>query len=74
MAGTEDSATLQAYSQGRIGWRQACKELILLDIEELHAALEEHGLPLPEEEQVIDAEAPKRFTAFVSGRNGNDDE
>lgn len=50
---------LSAYSAGEIGWREACKGLILMDIDELHAELVERGFPLPSEGE--EKEVPKRF-------------
>lgn len=48
---TQDLSVLSAYSAGEIGWREACKKLVLMDIEELHDALREHDIVLPSDEQ-----------------------
>lgn len=61
------ASVLSAYSAGKIGWREACKGLVLMDLDELHAALEEEGLPPPEE--VDEPEVSRRFVDMVKKKD-----
>lgn len=64
---TDDLAVLSAYSAGEIGWREACKKLVLMDIAELHDALREQGVPLPSDEEETTAESAttRRFADLL---------
>lgn len=67
----KEVAALAAYSEGRSGWRGACRALRLMDIDELHALLELHGLPVPAaDDSPPDEETAARFSAFLRG-DGN---
>lgn len=55
---------LLAYSEGRIGWRSACRELRLLDPDELQEALTTHGLRQPAADEA-DPQQAKRFADFL---------
>lgn len=71
MLSGEEQSILADYSAGRIGWRAACNGLRLMDVDELHALLEEHDMPAP----VADATPPDdatvaRFRALFRGEEG----
>ena len=62
----EENTVLQAYSNGEMGWREACKALSLIDHRELHALLQEYDLPLPPEDDTpLDTETKARLDAFL---------
>ena len=44
MLKTTPKDILRAYSEGRIGWREACRQLDLEKFSELDAQLKKHGL------------------------------
>lgn len=51
-------ATLVAYSEGKLSWRQACRELRLHDNSALLPLLGDYGLPRPmPSEEEIEAQA-----------------
>lgn len=65
----EELAILEAYSAGGLSWREACKQLRLMDIGELHALLDNWSLPAPPADMNPPDEAEvKRFTTFVEGK------
>lgn len=66
----EEMAALQAYSEGKIGWRAACKSLSVVDHHELHELLDEHNLPEPPVDDVpLDDETVARFNALLKGES-----
>lgn len=69
----EDMVVLTAYSEGTIGWRAACRDLRLLNLDELHSLLEEHQLPAPvADDTPLDKETQARFNAILQGESGDD--
>ena len=60
-----ETQTLLSYSQGQIGWRQACGALGLMTMTELHQLLEDRGYHLPPEDKTplsnADAERLSNF-------------
>lgn len=68
MLSAPEKAALAAYSEGRIGWRAACKTLAVVDHGELHELLLAHGLPEPSADDVpLDAATAERFSALLKG-------
>ena len=62
-----ERAVLEAYSEGKIGWREACRELPFVDVGELKAALLEQGLPEPDYSEPLDENTLFRFDQFLTG-------
>lgn len=68
MRNAEEKAALEAYSQGRIGWREAGKRLAVTDHGELLELLEANGLPLPPADDTpLDEDTAARFSALLKG-------
>lgn len=64
---TDRIPVLSAYSAGDIGWREACKKLVLMDLGELHEELREAGIALPadEEDNREESATTRRFTDLL---------
>lgn len=65
----EQQTALLAYSEGRIGWREAGKRLAVVDHRELADLLDEAGLPQPQADDApLDDDTAERFAALLKGK------
>jgi hypothetical protein len=63
----EEREALHAYSNGDIGWREACRLLPVVDHGELAALLVVHGLQPPVDETPLDPATAARFGKILKG-------